>query len=67
MAPIEGFNIVLLDDSAQELRVNSESKLPLEAQVLQQMTSRRVLFADKSVDITDDLVLRMNNAYQAGQ
>ena len=32
----------------------------------QQMVSRRVLYANPAVNITDQLITRMNNAYQSG-
>jgi hypothetical protein len=35
-------------------------------QVVDQIMRRRILFADKADDITDKLILRMNNARAAG-
>jgi hypothetical protein len=46
--------------------VNPESRASRESQVTQQLFSRRVLYADPVVDITDELVERMNNAYKSG-
>ena len=38
-----------------------------EAQVIQQMTSRTVMYVDPSRDVTDELIARMNNAFKAGR
>jgi Skp family chaperone for outer membrane proteins len=66
LAAADGWDIVLVDDSRGELGINPNSQLSREAQITQQMVSRRVLFAAGAVDITDQLITRMNNAYQSG-
>ncbi|MDY7108807.1 MAG: hypothetical protein SYC29_09235 [Planctomycetota bacterium] len=66
LCEIEGYDVVLLDDSQQELTVNRESRVSREVQVLQQMTSRRLMYVTPEADITAELIERMNNAYQAG-
>lgn len=66
LCEIEGYDIVLVDDSQQELTINRESRLSREVQVRQQMTSRRIMYVNPVADITDELVERMNNAYNAG-
>ena len=60
-------DLVLVDDSAGELGINPQSQLNRETQITQQMVSRRVLYAGDAVDITDQLITRMNNAYQSGR
>lgn len=65
MANIEGYDLVLLDDSKEELVVNPESRMSREAQIRQQMTARSILHARDAIDITVDLVERMNNEYRA--
>jgi Skp family chaperone for outer membrane proteins len=66
LCEIEGYDIVLMDDSQQELTVSRDSRVSREVQVLQQMTSRRIVYVNPVADITDELIERMNNAYSAG-
>lgn len=66
LAEISGYHLVLMDDSGQELGVNPESKISRELQVQQQMTSRRLLYVAPVADVTDELIERMNNAFNAG-
>jgi hypothetical protein len=40
--------------------------MSLEQQVLEQLQRRRVLFASPAHDLTDKLIVRMNNARAAG-
>jgi len=67
MADVEGYDLVLLDDSEAELTVNPDSRLSREAQVRQQMTARSILHARDSIGITADLIERMNNEYRTAQ
>ncbi len=66
LCEIEGYDIVMVDDSQQELMVNPEAQISREGQVTQQMTSRRILYAGSAIDITDELIKRMNNEFAAG-
>jgi Skp family chaperone for outer membrane proteins len=66
LADTNGYDIVLTTDAAEELMVSAEARASREAQVRQQMISRRVLYANDIVDITDELIERMNNAFNAG-
>ena len=66
LAAADGWDIVLLDDSGVELGINPQSQATREAQITQQMISLKVLYAGDAVDITDQLITRMNNAYQSG-
>ena len=62
-ARAEGYDeIVLVDDSASEIRTENNAQVSLQAQVLQQISTRRVLFAKNTIDITDQVIVRMNNA-----
>lgn len=65
VAESEGFALVLVDDSGGEIRTQSGTKVPLQTQVLQQITSRRILFAANMTDISDQVIVRMNNAVVA--
>ncbi len=66
LATLRGYDFVLKDDTSAELAVNPESKLAREIQIKQQMTARRSLYANPALDITDQLIQRMNNAFNAG-
>ena len=66
MAEIEGYDIVLMDDSEQELILNPEARISRDGQVRQQIRSKRVLFSKPAVDITEELIERMNNEFAAG-
>jgi len=62
LADAEGYDIILVNDGVGEIQLQRESKTPLEAQAQEQIVRRRVLYAAKTVDVTDQLVVRMNNA-----
>lgn len=66
MAESEGYDLVLIDDAGGELTIDPNSRATRTAQIEQQMMSRLMLYADNAIDITDDLVERMNNAYRSG-
>jgi Skp family chaperone for outer membrane proteins len=63
LAEAEGYDVVLVNDGVGEINLQRDGKAPLEAQAQEQIVRRRVLFAAKSVDVTDQLVVRMNNAH----
>lgn len=65
MATSASYDVVLVDDSQGDLSTTSDSRMPQEAQVLQQIAGRRMLYANPAIDITDDLIVRMNNDYRA--
>ena len=65
LAELEGYDLVLLNDAGTEFKVDAQSRVPVQAQVFQQIGSRKILYADKRIDITGDLVDRMNNAWRA--
>lgn len=62
LALAEGLDLVLVNDSLGEIRSTGDAQTSAEAVVLQQITARRLVFASKEVDITDRLIVRMNNA-----
>jgi len=66
LAQSNGWDIVLIDDSKIELVVDAKMKASREDQVKLQLRTRRIIFADPMVDITDELIERMNNAFNAG-
>lgn len=66
MARTEGYDLVLVDDAEGELGFNPESRVPRTAQIEQQMLSRLMLYVNPRIDITNDIIERMNNTYRAG-
>ena len=59
-------DLVLIDDSQGELTKSADSRISREAQIMQQVAERRLLYANPEIDITDDLIERMNNAFRTG-
>jgi Skp family chaperone for outer membrane proteins len=57
----EGYQLVIVDDSQTEVRASREIKAPLEEQVKQQIASLRILYAAPTIDISDKVVVRINN------
>ena len=62
LADAEGWDVILVNDGVTDIQLQRDSKVPLESQAQEQIVRRRVLFAAKSIDVTDQLVVRMNNA-----
>ena len=52
------YDIVLLNDSVKELIRGTDQQIGM------QISARRILYAEPSLDITDDLIDRMNNAFK---
>jgi len=64
MARADGIDLVLVHDAAGEIQTNMDPKAPpLEYQVRQQIAMRRIAFAAPRIDRTQDVIIRMNNAY----
>jgi Skp family chaperone for outer membrane proteins len=61
VAESEGYQLVVVDDSQTEVRPSREVKAPLEEQVKQQIASLRMLYAAPTIDISDKVVVRINN------
>ena len=66
MAESEGYDIVIVDDSAAGFSLNPNSRASRESQILQQIAARRVMYTNPITDITQDLIVRMNNVHNAG-
>ena len=64
MAESDGIDLVMVHDSMSEIQTNmSPDAPPLETQVRQQISMRRIAFAAPRIDRTRDVIIRMNNAY----
>ncbi len=62
LATSRGYTLVLSDDQESGAPSN-----PTEQQARAAIYGRRVMFADGSVDITDELIEMMNNQWKTGQ
>ena len=66
LAEAEGYDYIIIDDGTDDITTSREAKVPQEAQVVDQLQRRRVLYASPAHDLTDKLIVRMNNARAAG-
>lgn len=64
LAEAEEYDFVVLDDSIEEPTFDRDSRIPAQAQIQQQIISSKILYLKSSFDITDDLIMRMNNAFR---
>ena len=62
LAQSEGYQYVIVFDGSAEFQRDRRSQMPLAQQVVEQISRRRVLYAAKGDDLTEKLILRMNNA-----
>ena len=67
LALTEGYDLVIVDDSGAALPFYRSSRVLPQDQVRQQLTRRKVLFVNPTLDITEDLIMRMNNEFNAAQ
>ena len=58
LAEEDGYDIILMNDSVLEIPENPEN-------IVREISNRRILFARSQMDITDQLIQRMNADYQA--
>ena len=65
LSDIEGIDLVLINDSNNEFSVAGGRQISRQDQLREQITLRRILFRNPSIDISDDLIIRMNNEYAA--
>ena len=56
----QGYDIVLFDDRTISVPADTDAKVNMAIQ------QKRILYADDSVDITDQIIMLMNNKYAAG-
>jgi Skp family chaperone for outer membrane proteins len=62
VAEADGYELVLVNDSAGEIRTQAGAQASMEQQVLTQILNRRILYSGSTIDITDQVIVRMNNA-----
>ncbi len=66
LAAAAGYDVVIVDDSSGAPQIDPNAQTPREVQIRNQILNRRVLYSDARVDITKQLVTRMNNTFNAG-
>lgn len=62
LAQAEGYQYVFVYDGTAEFQRDRRAQVSLSQQVIEQISRRRVLYAAKADDLTEKLILRMNNA-----
>lgn len=63
IAETEGYELIMVDDNRGEINTDpTNQQMSMEQQVLTQIMNRRILFAAEPIDITDQVIVRMNNA-----
>ncbi len=63
LAESEGYDYIIVNDGTNEIMTSREAKVPLSQQVLEQIGRRHIIFASPSTDISDKLIVRMNNTH----
>ncbi|MEE2907584.1 MAG: OmpH family outer membrane protein [Planctomycetota bacterium] len=63
LAEVEGINLVLVSDAGRVVKTVSDAQVARELQVRQQISTRRIMYASSTIDITEQLIIRMNNSY----
>lgn len=66
LAELEGYDYVMVAEPGDELVITRESRIPLTTQALEQIGRRRTVYASPAHDISEKLVLRINNARATG-
>ncbi len=61
MAEEQGYDLVMVDDSIVALPTEIS-----EAEIMRQISARRLLYTNSAIDITEDLIARMNSRYARG-
>jgi len=63
LAESEDYDYIIVNDGTNEFMTSREAKVPLSQQVLEQIGRRHIIFASPSTDISDKLIVRMNNTH----
>ncbi len=66
IATQNGIDVVFFDDGIDEIKVEDRQNQSRESQAFSQMLSVHVIYASDKVDITDQVITRMNNAAGSG-
>ena len=58
------YDLVLVDDSKRDLEFNPAAPISRVDQVQQQIRVQNMLYVSNAIDVTDDLIARMNNEHR---
>ena len=61
LAKADGWDIVLVNDSLGQIKLSDDMQVSREQQVISQILNRRMLYASDATDITEQLIVRVNN------
>jgi Skp family chaperone for outer membrane proteins len=61
LAKADGWDIVLVNDSLGKIKLSEDMQVSREQQVISQILNRRMLYASEATDITEQLIVRVNN------
>ena len=65
LAESEGYDYIIVNDGTNNISTSREIKVPLAQQVLEQIGRRQIIFASPTTDVSDKLIVRMNNTHAA--
>jgi Skp family chaperone for outer membrane proteins len=65
LAEAAAYDVVVQNDESSELPFDTNARVPAQVQVLQQISNRKVLYVKPALDVTQDLIVRMNNEHRA--
>ena len=63
LAESEGYDYIIVNDGINNIVTSREVKAPLAQQVLEQIGRRQIIFASPSTDVSDKLIVKMNNTH----
>ena len=62
IAETNGYELVLMDGLDANISIDPNLQIPADQQALAQIFNRRILHSSDFIDITDEVIVRMNNA-----
>ena len=65
LAKINKIELIIVDDSSGDFEVVAGVQISRQEQIAEQISRRKILYRAQAIDITDDLIVRMNNEYAA--
>ena len=63
LAESEGYDYIIVNDGVNNIVTSREVKMPMSQQVLEQIGRRQIIFASPTTDVSDKLIVKMNNTH----
>ena len=63
LAESEGYDYIIVNDGVNNNVTSREVKMPMSQQVLEQIGRRQIIFASPTTDVSDKLIVKMNNTH----